>query len=136
MLWGDGDTVQDPAGSDYAKPSTYSVKDLEGMKGSLLQHYRKLIAIRRENPEIARGEYTALSFKDTKLGGFLCTLDRSTVGVFHNTTGQTLSVDLSKTTEQRFTAVAAAIAAGADEAVATLDGTVLTLGPQTSAVLR
>ena len=35
-----------------------------------------------------------------------------------------------------FVFMAAAIAAGADEAAVTLDGTVLTLGPQTSAVLR
>ena len=136
MLWGDGDTVQDPAGSDYAKPSTYSVQDLEGIKGSLLNHYRRLLRIRRENPEIAAGEYTALKFADTKMGGFLCTLDGSTVGVFHNTTQKALSVDLSGATEHVFTEIAASISADGGEAAAELDGTVLTLGPQTSAVLR
>ncbi len=136
MLWGDGDTVKDPAGSTYDKQTPYSVKDLEGMEGSILQHYRKLIAIRKANPEIARGEYTALQFKDTKMGGFLCTWNGSTVGVFHNTTGKTLSVDLAEATEQPFGGIAASIAVNPGENTATLEGTMLTLGPQTSAVLK
>ena len=70
MLWGDGDTVQDPPGSTYDKQTPYSVKDLEGMPSSLLQHYRKLIALRKANPEIARGEYTALHFEEHKDGRF------------------------------------------------------------------
>ena len=136
MLWGDGDTVKDPEGSTYDKQTTYSVKDLEGMAGSVLQHYRKLIAIRKANPEIARGEYTALAFSDTKLGGFLCTWNGSTVGVFHNTTDRKLSVDLSEATEQEFSQIAAMITVDPFDNLATLEGTVLTLGPQTSAVLR
>ena len=106
------------------------------MQGTILQHYRKLIALRRANPEIARGEYTALELKDTKMGGFLCTLEGSTVGVFHNTTEKTLTVDLSAATGYTFTQVAASLAVDPFECIAALDGTVLTLGPQTSAVLR
>ena len=136
MLWGDGDTVKDPPGSTYDKQTPYSVKDLEGMAGSILEHYRKLIAIRKANPEIARGEMIALSFKETKLGGFLCTLDGSTAGVFHNTTERKLSVDLSEATEQQFSRIAAMIAVDPFDSVAELEGTVLTLGPQTSVVLR
>ena len=136
MAWGDGDTVQDPAGSTYDKQTPYTVKDQEEMAGSLLKHYRKLLAIRKAFPEIARGEYTALQFRDTKLGGFLCTLDGSTVGVFHNTTEKTLKVDLSEATDAGFTEVAAFLAVDPFEYTAELDGTVLTLGPQTSAVLR
>jgi glycosidase len=136
MLWGDGDTVKDPAGSTYDKQTPYSVSDLEGMAGSILKHYRKLIAIRKANPEIARGEYTALDFTDTKLGGFLCTLDGHTAGVFHNTTDKTLKVDLAEASSLVFSRVAASVAVDPFECVAELDGTVLTLGPQTSAVLK
>ena len=136
MLWGDGDTVKDPAGSTYDKQTPYSVQDLESMPGSLLKHYQKLIAIRKANPEIAKGEYTALAFSDTKLGGFLCTWNGSTVGVFHNTTEKTLTVDLAEATEQAFTEIAAMIAVDPFDNLATLEGTVLTLGPQTSAVLK
>ena len=105
MLWGDGDTVRDPEGSTYDKQTPYSVKDLEGMSGSILQHYRKLMAIRRANPEIARGVLTALSFPDSKLGGFLCAWNGSTAGVFHNTTDRLLSVDLSAVSDHTFTQV-------------------------------
>ena len=136
MLWGDGDTVKDPEGSTYDKQTAYSVKDLEGMAGSVLQHYRKVMAVRKANPEIARGEYTALHFKDTKLGGFLCTWNSSTVGVFHNTTDKKLSVDLSEATDHGFAQIAAMIAVDPFDNLATLEGMVLTLGPQTSVVLR
>ncbi len=136
MFWGDGDTVQDPAGSNYDKSKFSSVADREKSKGSILWHYRKLIAIRNAYPEIARGDYTALKFKDTKLGGFLCALDGSTIGVFHNTTEKTLTVDLAEATEQAFTEIAAMIAVDPFDNLATLEGTVLTLGPQTSAVLK
>ena len=136
MFWGDGDTVQDPVGSTYDKSKFVSVADREATKTSILWHYRKVTAVRKANPEIARGEYTALNFKGTKLGGCLCTLDGNTVGVFHNTTGKTLQVDLAEATDYAFTEVAAMLAVDPLEGGATLEGTVLTLGPQTSAVLR
>ena len=136
MLWGDGDTVKDPIGSTYDKQTPYSVKDLEGMAGSILEHYRKLIAIRRANPEIARGEYTALQLPDTRMGGFLCTLDGRTAGVFHNTTDSVQKVDLAEVTGYAFTEIAAYLAVDPFDNLAELNGTVLTLGPQTSAVLR
>ena len=131
MLWGDGDPVQNPPGSTYDKQTPYSVADLEGMRGSLLHHYRKLIALRKANPEIARGTYTALSFPDSKAGGFLCEWNGSVVGVFHNTTDSVKKLDLSQATDLTFTEISFI---GADEA--TLDGTILTLGGQTSAILR
>lgn len=134
MLWDDGDTVRDPVGSTYeaANQTKYGVKKLLGIEGSLYNYYKKLIMIRRANPEIARGEYTALSFPDTKVGGFLCTLEGSTVAVLHNTTTRTISVDLSAATDIPFDTLDAWIGLGN----ASLEGTVLTLEGQTSAVLR
>ena len=136
MFWGDEDTVQDPVGSNYDKSKFSSVADREKNSSSILWHYRKLIALRKANPEIARGEYTALNFKNTKLGGFLCTLDGSTVGVFHNTTEKTLKVDLAEATDQRFSEITAFLSVDPFEGFAELDGTVLTLGGQTSAILK
>ena len=131
MRWGDGDPVQDPPGSTYDKQTPYSVKDLEEMGNTLLAHYRRLIAIRKANPEIACGTYTALSFPDTKAGGFLCEWNGSVVGVFHNTTESVKTLDLSLIPDVTFTGLTFV---GMDEA--SLDGSILTLGPQTSAVLR
>ena len=134
MLWGDGDTVRDPEGSNYASSNQTdsSVAAQLGDGDSLYTYYKQLIMIRNANPEIARGEYTALSFPDTKLGGFTASLDGSTVCVLHNTTMNEITVDLSAATDIAFSEIRAVIGAGD----ATLDGTTLTLGSQTSVVLR
>ena len=98
------------------------------------EHYRKVIAIRKANPEIARGKVTALQFPETKAGGFLCTWNGSTVAVMHNPTGSTRTVDLGQATEIPLNRIVAWV--GGAEARAELEGTLLTLGPQTSAVLK
>ena len=131
MCWGDGDTVQDPEGSNYDKSKFASVADREQSKGSILWYYRRLIALRKANPEIIYGTYTALSFPDTKAGGFLCEWNGSTVGVFHNTTEKTRELDLSAIPGVTFTEITFI---GMEEA--SLDGNILTLGGQTSAILR
>ena len=134
MLWGDGDTVKDPAGTTYDSSSQtpYSVADLKAPAESLYNYYKRLIMIRAANPEIAGGEYTALNVPDSKMGGFIASLDGSDVLVMHNTTQRKISVDLSTVTDIPFTLLAACIGAGE----ARLDGTVLTFEGQTSAVLR
>ncbi len=133
MLWGDGDTVRDPVGSTYdpAKQTPYSVKDLLRISDSLYTYYKRLIMIRKANPEIARGTYAALSFPDTKAGGFTVTWEGSTVAVLHNTANSTATLDLSAA-GAAFTTVTAVIGSGG----ASLEGGVLTLDGQTSAVLR
>ena len=136
MLWGDGDTVKDPEGSTYDKQSSFSVKDLEAMDGSLLTHYRKLMRIRKENPEIASGEFRPLSFPDSKAGGFLCTLNGSTVGVFHNTTDRVQVLNLADTEAAFLEEVTAMVTAQPMDGGAELRDGMLTLGPQTTAVLR
>ncbi len=132
MEWGDGDTVQDPEGTDY-EHTRVSATAVEQMAdgNSLYTYYKKLIMIRKAYPAIASGEYTALSFEDTKAGGFVSEMDGEKVAVIHNTTTGEVTLDLS--------------AAGIDSpelkvfiglGTATLDGTSLTLGEKTSAVLK
>ena len=132
MLWGDGDTIQNPTETTYdeKKQTPYSVMDLQKMSTSLLTHYKQLIMIRKANPEIARGEYKALAFED-KLGGFTVTWKGNTVAVLHNTTTRDITVDLAAAGIDMTT-----IAAVAGVGTATLDGTQLTLSGQTSVVLR
>ena len=134
MPWGDGDTVRDPAGTTYDTSDFYTVADREKSQSSILWHYRRVLALRRANPEIARGTYTALSFPDTKAGGFLCEWNGSVVGVFHNTTSGTKKLDLSTVTDITFTQVD--FISPDPESEASLDGTILTLDAQTSAILR
>ena len=134
MLWGDDDRVRDPVGATYGAENQLkeTVSDQLADGGSLLSYYKKLIAIRLANPEIARGDYTALRFADTKLGGFTATWNGSTVCVLHNTTISTITVDLSKVTDHEFREIAAVI--GMEDA--SLDGSSVTLGSMTSVVLR
>ena len=132
MLWGDGDTVKNPVGANYsAAQSNGTVADQLPDSDSLYTHYKKLIAIRKANPEIAYGEFTPLK-TSSKVGGFLCTYNGSTVAVIHNTTTEAVQIDLAKVTDVTL----AAIAAFAGLGEASLEGTVLTIDAQTSVVLR
>ncbi len=134
MLWGDGDTVSDPEGATYGldKQKNGTAAEQVTDPDSLYSHYKKLIMIRKAFPEISRGEFTALKFVDTKLGGFVSTLGDSSVAVLHNTTAEPITVDLAQATTLSFSEIAAVVGMGD----ASLDGSQLTLGAQTSAVLR
>lgn len=70
------------------------------------------------------------------MGGFICEWNGSRAAVFHNTTGKELSVHLKDVTDCPFTSLSAVLEAVPGEGGASLEGDVLTLGPQTSAVLR
>lgn len=132
MVWGDDDTIADPAGATYTKQTKEGVAHQISKGSSLLTHYKQLLMIRRANPEIARGEYKALAFTGTRVGGFTSTWNGSTVAVIHNTTDKEQTVDLSAVTDTAFTT----LSAFAGNGQASLEGTLLTLGPQTSAVVR
>ena len=133
MLWGDGDTVSDPPGADYpaSKQSAAPAAEQIADANSLYTYYKTLLMIRHANPEIARGEYTAIR-SESKVGGFVSAYRGQAVCVLHNATLDEQSFDLSSLTGHDFTVIAAAIGQGD----AALDGSVLTLGPQTSVVLR
>lgn len=134
MLWGDNDTVKNPVGTTYpdSNQNNGTVVGQIGEISSLYTHYKKLIMIRNANPEIARGEYKALSFENTKLGGFTSSWQGSTVAVLHNTTTEEITVDLSTVSNIQFSEIRAAIGMNG----ATLNGTTLTLGAQTSVVIK
>ena len=141
MLWGDGDTISDPEGAtfDPSKQVNGTLADQVGEADSLYNYYKRLLMIRKANPEIARGDYEALSFTDSKAGGFLSTWEGSTVCVLHNTTDEAVTLDLSAALVQSsqpdlsFDTIAAVI--GVDEN-ASLDGGTITIGARTSVVLR
>jgi len=132
MLWGDGDTISDPEGADYSSEQVNgTVQDHLPNGDSLYSHYKKLIHIRKSNPEIASGTYKALKLEGTYLGGFVSTLDGSSVVVLHNTTTEAVQIDLS-TLEVSVTGIVDFAGMGD----ASLEGTLLTIAPQTSVVLK
>ena len=131
MLWGDGNPVKDPTGADYSKDKQIkdTVKEQKADEYSLYNYYKKLIMIRKSNPAIARGEYTAVSIEGSKVGGFTATLDGTTVLVLHNPSRSAQTIDLSSMGD--FATLRAIIGLGTAE----LTGSTLTLDGQTSAVL-
>ena len=141
MLWGDEDSIRDPDGSTYevSKQINGTVTDQLAEADSLLNYYKRLIMIRQANPEIARGEYEALTITDSKAGGFLCTWQGNSVCVIHNTTDEAASIDLkaalADTSNPDLLLSSVSVAIGV-EGTASLDNMILTLGARTSAVLR
>lgn len=133
MIWGDGDTVQNPTGSTYSASNQITSGAFEQMRAesSLYTYYKKLLMLRRANPAIAHGTYTALKIADSKVGGFAASLDGKTVLVLHNTTISKKTVELSGLIDASAFSIRGVI--GMEDA--SLSGTVLTLGSQTSVVL-
>ncbi len=133
MLWGDGDTVKNPEGTTYkAVQANGTVADQRPNGDSLLSHYKKLIAIRKAHPQIAEGEYTPVTGTGSKVGGFISTLDGSSVMVLHNTTTDEMKVDLAKLSGPEMTQISAVVGLGS----ARLEGTILIMDPQTSVILK
>ena len=132
MRWGDGDTVTNPAGADYGKQTDATVASMLTQNNSLLHYYRRLIAIRRAYPEIARGSYQALRLEDTRLGGFIASGESRSVLVLHNTTRQALTLELKDSPLTDFQTLSTWIGVG----TAALENGTLTLGGQTTAILQ
>lgn len=134
MAWGDGDTVKDPVGATYPADSRVDASAAEQLaqESSLYNYYKKVILLRKANPEIARGTYTALSLTDTKVGGFVSEWNGSKALVLHNTTGSAATLDLKALGLDDFTAISGFVGLGS----ASLEGATLTLDSQTSVVLR
>ena len=132
MVWGDGDTVKDPEGATYPADVRADATAAEqlGQENSLYNYYKQVILLRKANPEIARGDYTALKLPDTRVGGFIADLEGSRVCVLHNTTGSDAELDLSGIGD--FTQISGFVGLGQ----ARLEGTTLILEAQTSVVLR
>jgi len=133
MLWGDGDTVRNPEGATYSekKQIQTTVANQLADENSLYNYYCDLIALRHQYPAIARGSYTALSM-EKNFGGFRIDYRGEVLGLLHNNSTEEISYDLSKLEGVSFSEVCGFIGMGN----VVLKGTVLTVGPQTSVILR
>ncbi|MBR2622121.1 MAG: hypothetical protein IKC97_07065 [Clostridia bacterium] len=137
MLWGDGDTIRNPVGSTYPsnKQISTTVADQMEDENSLYRYYCKLLSIRHRYAGIARGTYTAVTSSHKNVGGFLIEYEGEALLLLHNTSTEEVSLDLSECKEingQTFSALCDAIGVGE----ASLEGTVITIGPRTSVILK
>ena len=137
MLWGDEDLVRDPQGANYPSKNqiTTTAQEQIADEGSLYNYYCKLLQLRHNHPAIARGSYDSLGMVDKKLGGFYIAYGEDSVVLLHNTDMEEAEMDLAacKDLSGRVpTEILDTIGYGG----AVLDGTVLTIAPYTSVVLK
>ncbi|MCR5824520.1 MAG: hypothetical protein K6G60_08845 [Lachnospiraceae bacterium] len=135
MLWGDEDTVKDPKGSTFAssKQTNGTVAEQEANENSLLNYYKKVIALRVKYPEIGGGNYKAIASDKKTFSGFKITRGESTIWLFHNTEEDEFTIDLSKLSDTNgITKLLDHVGQGD----ASLEGTTLVIGPQTSVILK
>lgn len=97
MLWGDGDSIKNPVGSTYSDASQIddTVKDQLKDGESILRHYSKVISVRNKYPAIARGDYFAMTCDNKGFAGFSIQYNGEIIGLFHNATKETVTIDLS-----------------------------------------
>lgn len=136
MRWGDGDTVRDPIGSDFPedKQVNGTVEEQLADENSLCRYYAKVIAVRNRHPEIARGDYAAVSSKYSDLGGFEITYGDSGILLLHNLSAEEMEIEVSSLTgvAGEYTKVTDSVGSGG----ASLSGGVLKIAPRTSAILE
>ena len=134
MLWGDDDTIRNPEGATYPEKNQIqtTVADQMADENSLCRYYCRLLTLRHRYPAIPRGLYTALDCGEEKFGGFLITYGEETLGLLHNTSTEEITYDLSSLEGCGFSELCDYIGVGN----AALEGTVLTVGPQTSVIVR
>lgn len=136
MLWGDDDKVRNPIGStfDLKKQSNGTVADQLLVDYSIYNYYKKLIMMRKANPEIFLGDFTPVEIPETSAGGFISTYEGNSVMVLHNTTQDPVAVDVSTLSDIGFTHINSYAGYHGDEPV--MEGTNLTIPGQTSVIIR
>lgn len=136
MLWGDGDLIKDPIGSTYQVKHqiTTTVASQLQDEGSLLNAYQQIISVRTRYPAIARGDYNAVLSSHKNFGGFYVEYQGEVLGIFHNTSTSSLTIDLSTLSGidgHSFSKICEMLGGNA-----TLEGTTLTIDPQCSIILQ
>ena len=138
MLWGDrNEYVTDPIEATYPANSQIKTTVLSQQRdtNSLFCHYQNVIAIRHKYPAIARGSYKSLTTPNKNLGGFLVSYKGEKLVILHNTSTSAITYDLSKIAMlSGFSVFELCDYVGVS--TAELNGTMLTIGAQTSVIIK
>lgn len=151
--WGDTWTCEVPSqlksnssddnDPEYIKYSNYvwdysnSADEQRYEEDSLLIHYTKVLKIRHTYSGIARGTYSVIDCGKSTLGGFYIKHESGNLVLLHNTSSQEVTINLATINNSNLKnhgdfEIADYVGVGD----ASLDGTVLTLGPQTSVIIQ
>ena len=135
--WGDDWTCKVPNGATYGTNLWDNTADDQRKDSdSLLNHYIDVLAIRHKYPAIARGTYSAIYAGKVTFGGFQISYQGEKMIILHNTSStETVTVDLkSLSALSGYTSFELLDFVGVDSA--SINGTTLTLGPQTTVILK
>lgn len=140
MIWDNDDLpkITVPGVPSVDANALGGVKQQLEQKHSLLNAYRKMIRIRQQNPEIARGNITELvNFDDKKCAGYITDYNGSRVLIIHNASdkAQELTIDMIANPELRGW-INADLAETPNEEPVKLSGTTLSVPERTSVVLK
>ena len=147
MIWDNEDLpdIYVPGVSGVEENPLGGVKQQLEQEHSLLNTYRKLIKIRLQNPEIARGDITeTVDFGDSYIGGYIIDYEGSRVLIVHNggDEAQELTIDMVDHPELRGWSVAytpegdEADGDSAGHYQVTLSGDTLSIPAKTSVVIK
>lgn len=137
MKWGDVWTCEIPSYATYSIDLwSDTVYDQQRDEDSLMLHYAKVLKIRHTYPAIARGTYQPIYGGKVNFGGFYINYNGDKMMILHNTSAtETVTVDLTKLTHlSGYTSFELLDYVGVSDA--TIEGTTLTLGPQTTIIFR
>ena len=101
----DGSKIINPPGAD-SKLSQESIQGVEEQlrdEDSLLTHYRLLLKLKNQNPQIARGTVTAVDLGEQSVCSYTSIYDGVAVMVIHNLSLDDTDIDLSATEYSDFT---------------------------------
>lgn len=124
-------------GDEFDEPTYGGVKQQLKDKDSLLNYYRRIIKIKNQNPELARGSVTGMqSFDDKNISAFYTEYEGSKLLVIHNFNSKeskslTITDDMIKNAEIR----ADLVPESSDKHLELKEGK-LTLPPQSSVILK
>lgn len=139
MKWGDSWTCEIPNGATYQIDLwSNTVWDQQRDENSLMMHYANVLKIRHSYPAIARGTYNAIYGGKATFGGFYITHDNDHLIILHNTSAtETVTVNLNSLSGLKDKGLSAyEILDYLGVSDATIEGTTLTLGPQTTVIVH
>lgn len=104
---------------------------------SILSHYRRIIKIKNQNPEIARGTITEeYDFQDENLCGYYIEYEGSKVMIIHNFSTETAkTIEMTDEILEKPVVRGDLVAADSEDKV-TMKGSKLTLPPQSTVILK
>lgn len=88
--------INPPSGSNYVPAPHYGVFEQLEHETSLVNHYRKLIKLKNQNPEIQRAQVVSATDLHYNVASYTCAYNDSAVMVVTNITGTPKTVDVKE----------------------------------------